>query len=183
MNIALESKLNRHKINYAQEGNRLILGASKVNFLRVFWFIILPFLGGLFILGYNIYALVTGERRSRSWLIMIGVFATAVYNYKKHRMTQAANKDTVILENNLIKIKNDDGVKTFDSRNTRGFEMKIQSLDDGISLGELQLIDNQGKCYPILGFQERGENYVRNDLDWYSDHLLTFIGLQESADE
>lgn len=177
----LESKLKQHRIPFTKEGSRYILQSAKIDFLRYLWSVVLPGVAGLALLAFNIYQLNTEGGRSRKWLLVIALFATCIYNYKNHRKTRKANSNTVILENNLIRIKDPESLQSFDSRNTHSIQGLVETMDDGVTIGQVQLLDLSGRAHTILGFKDKGEDYVKKDLQWYMNYFESYLQLESNA--
>lgn len=174
----LDAKLKQDRIPFTKEGSRYILQSAKIDFLRYLWAVVLPGLAGIGILAYNILQLSIEGGRSRLWIASIGFIATCLYNYNHHRKTRKANSNTIILENNLIRIKDQQSSQSFDSRNTHSIQGLVESMDDGITIGQVQLLDHSGKAHTLLGFKDRGEEFVKSNLQWYMNYFESHLQLE-----
>lgn len=177
----LESKLKQHRIPFTKEGSRYILQSAKIDFLRYLWAVVLPGLAGFGILAYNIFQLSIEGGRSRLWIASIGFIATCLYNYKNHRKTRKANSNTIILENNLIRIKDPQSLKSFDARNTHSIQGLMETMDDDVTIGQVQLLDAQRRAHTLLGFKNKRAERVQQDLEWYMNYFESYLHLENKG--
>jgi len=177
----LDAKLKQHRIPFTKEGSRYILQSAKIDFLRYLWSVVLPGVAGLALLAFNIYQLNTEGGRSRKWIAVAALIGTCIYNYKNHRKTRKANSNTVILENNLIRIKDPQSLKSFDARNTHSIQGLMETMDDDVTIGQVQLLDAQRRAHTLLGFKNKRAERVQQDLEWYMNYFESYLHLENKG--
>ncbi|QHI34843.1 hypothetical protein IMCC3317_01880 [Kordia antarctica] len=169
----LESKLKRLKISFAKVNGKITIGKPKVDYTQLFGLIILPIFLGL---AASIFLITSAPefRESYSGKIFGGIvlfFSIGVINILRILAKMKANKELKILEYKTIIIKTKEVSKRFDANNTKDFEYTIKKVDKETYEGKLFLIDTTSQKHLILGFDDENEQYVTDDLSWFSDYF------------
>ena len=175
----LEAKLKRHKISYSNENGKIVIGKPKTDLATIIGLIILPIAAGigicLMIILNNID--FSGANSGRIIAGIIFFFGTGFFYFSRLRSKKQANDNLKTLDHKVIKVKNEFGEFTFDSTNIENFEFSVEQIDEETFEGNLYLVDHEQRRHQILGFDDETEQYVLNDLKWFSEFFMTHVGL------
>jgi len=177
--LYLESKLKRLKISFSKENGRIIIGKSKIDYTILIGLIIFPILvtvGAL--LFYQISEPEVKEAYdTKIFGFIIFIFSIAVVNIVRMSTKMKANKTLKILGDNYISLKTKEASQRFDIENIIDFKYTMKELENEIFHGNLFLIDAQNQKHLILGFDGENEQYLSDDLQWFSDYLKKHVQL------
>ncbi|MFS4484406.1 hypothetical protein ACKGJY_15435 [Hyunsoonleella sp. 2307UL5-6] len=176
----LESKLKRHKISYSNENGKIVIGKPKTDYGTLIGLVALPIIGGIGICLLMILNNIEfiGANRGKIIAGIIFLFGTGFFNLSRIRAKKQSNDNLKTLDYKVIKVKNEFGEYTFDSKNIKDFEYSAEQIDEETYEGNLYLIDNEERRHQILGFDDENEKYVLNDLKWFSEYLMKHVELK-----
>ena len=106
------------------------------------------------------------------------MFGTGFFNLSRIKTKNQSNDNLKTLDYKTIKVKNEFGEYTFDSKNIKDFEYSTEQIDEETYEGNLYLIDKDERKHQILGFDDENEKYVLDDLKWFSEYLLNHVELK-----
>ena len=172
----LESKLKRYKISYSNENGKIVIGKPKTDYGTLIGLVILPV---VLALGICLFMFINNvEFRGKIIAGIIFLFGTGFFSYSRIKAKKQSNENLKTLDHKVIKIKNDFGEYTFDSKNIKDFEYFAEQIDEETYEGNLYLIDKEERKHQILGFDDENEKYVLNDLRWFSEYLINHVELK-----
>ncbi|WP_298425825.1 hypothetical protein [uncultured Kordia sp.] len=176
----LESKLKRLKISFSKENGKIIIGKSKVDYMVLFGFIILPIIIGIAaIIFINITTFEIALRAENKVIgVSVALLIVGVINIFRMLSKKKANQNKKILEDNVIKIIEDEQVQRFEASNISDFEYATKQLEDESFEAKLFLVDTKHQKHLILGFDGENEQYVLDDVFWFIDYFKKHLGLQ-----
>ena len=176
----LESKLKRHKISYAYENGKIIIGKSKIDYATLIGLVAFPIIAGigicLLLILNNIEFI--GSNRGKIIAGILFLFGTGFFNLSRTITKKQANDNLKTLDLKTIKVKNEFGQYNFDSNNIKNFEYSVAEINQETFEGNLYLIDKEDRKHQILGFDDENEKYVLDDLKWFSQYLMNHVELK-----
>ncbi|CAM1367936.1 hypothetical protein [Tenacibaculum xiamenense] len=178
----LESKLKRLKISYSRENNKIVIGKAKMDYPVFFGLIVLPSVIGIALLVFLLSDSSISYRISNGKVIgaLILLFGTAFFNISRMRAKSQSNQNLKILLNNSIQIKSSTTQVRLDSTNSKRFEPRIKEVQDDVLEGTLVLIDKSNNEHQILGFDSENEQYLEDDLKWFTNYFTEYLELNKN---
>mgnify|MGYP000315449323 CR=1 FL=1 len=172
--VLLQSKLKRLKISFNKEGNKTIIGKSKIDKTTLFGLVLFPLFTAIiaFILMVN-----TGFLYGKAVVFIIGLVLFAIFNFGRIGKKIGLNSSIKILENNAIKIKNNKELKKYDKKNTIDFYYEIKEVNiskEIVYQGTVFLKDIDNNTIQILGFDDEDEKLLKDDLNWLISYFKQF---------
>ncbi|CAL2085798.1 conserved protein of unknown function [Tenacibaculum sp. 190524A02b] len=175
--LILESKLKRCKIHFSNENGKIIIGKSKTDFTTIILLVILPVISAI---GVFLFVFLNNiEFKGKIIVGILFLLGTSFFNIWRLIVKKGLNNKLKILDDKIIKIRDESGQKIFGLYNIKGFEYLSKEIDEETYEGTLYLIDIENIKHQILGFDDENEQYVLNDLKWFSEYLANHVGLKD----
>ncbi|EDP95108.1 hypothetical protein U8527_12905 [Kordia algicida OT-1] len=175
----LESKLKRLKISFSKKNDKIIIAQSNTDYTILLGLIFLPIIAGIAILGF-LFPIdsVIRESHSRKVIVASILFISfGITNIIRMRSKSKANKLTKVLGHKEIILNTKEASKRFDTNNIKHFDYTIKKLDEQTYSGNLFLVDTQQNKHLILGFDAETEQYLIDDLKWFSNYFSAHVQL------
>lgn len=175
----LESKLKRLKISFAKENGNIVIGKSKIDLVALIVLIFFPIAlaTGAIVFMSTSELDFSGSGGGKIWALIIFLFAVGIVNGFRLMNKSKANKLRKILGHKTIKIQTKETILSFDANNIKDFEHTITQVDNEIFAGNLFLVDTNNNKHLLLGFDDENEQYVLDDLFWFSDYFKKHVEL------
>jgi hypothetical protein len=141
----------------------------------VFFPIALAICAGVFLMTSELD--FSGSNSGKIWGIMLFLCAVGIVNGFRMLNKSKANKMRKILGHKTIKIQTKETILNFDANNIKDFEHTLVRTDNEIFAGNLFLVDTNNIKHLILGFDDDNEQYVLDDLFWFSDFFKKHVEL------
>lgn len=175
----LESKLKRLKISYSNKNGKIIIAQSKIDYTVLLGLIFFPLFIGIATLIF--FLISSPELREahngKIFGVIIFLFSIGIVNIGRMLTKIKANKTSKILGYKEINVKTKETSQRFDSQNIKNFEYTMKQLDKEIYHGSLFLVDTENQKHLILGFDGENEQYLSDDLQWFSDYFEKHVQL------
>mgnify|MGYP003683670345 CR=1 FL=1 len=177
--ILLESKLKRLKISFSKENGKIVISKPTNDYTTLLGLIVFPILCGIAILGFLLPSdSVIRESHSRKVIaVSIILISIGIANIVRMRGKLKANKLNKVLGHKEITLNTKEVSKRFDASNVKHFDYTLKQLDNETYNGNLFLVDSQNNRHLILGFDGDTEQYVTDDLKWFSNYFSEHIQL------
>jgi len=176
----LESKFKRHKIKYQIQGNKIMIGKAKTNYIAVLGFIIAPlpiFLGIVYYISVQNIALIQ-KLSPKIMLIALSILSFSTFYAWKLIFKKRVNANTKTLYNKSLKIESKNAHQSFDKRNIKKIGFASNYTENETYEGGLFLLDDQDNIHPLLGFNDDNETYLNNDLKWFAEFFAKHLEIQ-----
>lgn len=180
MQKVLEAKLKRHKISYSIDGDKINIGKIKSDYITLFGYIVLPLLSafGLILLslyyGLDLFS-GTGVKVTAGALMLFGF---GIFNINKQKHKSDSNSDFKIIDSNSIIFENEFGIHEFKSSEIKDFIIQVEEVGEEVFLGSLFLLDNQDREFIIFTIEDNSQQYVANDLKWFSKYFIKKLNVK-----
>ena len=177
--LLLISKLKRHKIKYKIEGNKIVIGKARVDYLTLFGFIIIPVTvsASLIYFMINNIDLFLSSPIKISTLIVSSI-GISIFYILRLLSNRAMNLNTKTLYNQSIRFENKHFSTNLDKKNIKVIDYTCNYIEDDVYEGSLFILDINDNIFPILGFDDENERYVQSDLKWYVNYFYTFLNME-----
>lgn len=176
----LESKLRRHKISYSKNNEEIIIGQAKKDILT---YIVIGILPLAFVIWSVLYLIIyTNKFRLEMLHLLVAlIFLIGIgsFNLIKHHRKKNANRATKVFLKDKIIIKTPTKEHLLNSNTIKEIRVSNIPLDKENYEGNLFIVDTENKIHHILGFHDKNERYVSDDLQWFSDFILTQIRIKK----
>lgn len=173
-NTILQSKLKRLKINHQIDGDKVIIGKSKTDFITLITLVVAPVTIAVILIGIMLLESIGFNGKLLGFSLFL--FGTASFNINRIYNHKKANINTKILFNNTIKIENNNSDSiTIDSKSYKEFAYEIQEVNEETFHCLVYVIDNNNSKHKILGFDSSSEQYANDDLKWFQNYFKNFM--------
>lgn len=173
-----KSKLKRHRINYSIEGEKIILGKVKKDYLNNFLLGIFPMMLGLGLLVYYYFICTRFDpfiiHLLLGSIILIGY---GFFNFQKERRKRFFNDSIKIFEKGKITIDSKNDKIEITQANVHKVLCFTYPVKKDLYEGAIIIVDKKQIEYKILGLNDENERYLKNDLKIFYDFVLYEIGL------
>lgn len=170
------SILNRYKLAHRTLGvdDVELGGGHNIKFLKRYYFFIPLVIGSIII--------ITGFLIDFILLKFCGVpfLLYAIYGIGQINIAIKENRNTTVISNGEIKISNNDIVTTLYSKDIKEYEIKMESLDDELQLGDLLLIDIENNEHLILTLIDDELRILKDNLDFLKDFIQTKMNVTDT---
>jgi hypothetical protein len=169
----LQSKLKRHKISCIKEGQRIIIGKSKIDMTTLLGLVILPivFSLGLVYMFFAIDSELVIQNTFKILIAIVSLMITALFYLKRIVIKYKSNRSIKVLFNNQLKIND----LSFSSHNINHIYFKVREEKDELQ-GQLYILDKNDIQYLILEIDGNDEP-IANDLTWILNYIETYLNL------
>ena len=176
----LESKLKRLKISFSKKNGKIIIAQSKADYTILVGLIIFPIIAGIAVLGF-LFPVDSVIRESHSRKVIAGsivLVSIGIANIIRMMTKSKANKITKVLADKEIILNTKETSKRFDANNIKHFKYTTKQMDQEIYYGDLFLVDVQNNQHRILGFDGDTEQYLVDDMEWFSKYFEQHVQLK-----
>ncbi|MFK7749268.1 MAG: hypothetical protein AB8B65_12805 [Kordia sp.] len=175
----LESKLKRLKISFSKKNGKIIIWQAKLDYTILIGLILFPLLvaiaGIVFLFVEDIGLDASARKKIIGVIIFVG--AIAMTNCFRMFLKFKSNKATKVLGYKEIIIKNKDTSIRFDAATIDKFTFTINEVSEENYRGSLFLVDTKAQEHLLLGFDSESEQYIIDDLKWFSNYFEQHVQL------
>lgn len=181
-----EQKLKRHKVNFVKQDQRIIIKKANIDVQQLLIYFTMPLILGssivigviLFIIFYGIYLPKIRILYGLAFLSGFALIGFAYSSLLRIRKKKQENHASKILFNRKLTIETKQSGTTYDAENVLTIKNSIEIHGDNILMGNVFLIDKDGKKVTIISLEGFKSNHLRDDLVWIENFFKNYLALK-----
>ncbi len=177
----LESKLKRNKIHFLKDGNSIVIGKQKIDYLMLIGLGIFPIVSGtgILIFMFSNDILSEGGGTGKIIALSIGLMSTGLFTLSRLKNKKLNNSNHKTLSNSMLVVKNEFGEYRLTHSTIKDYQISIQQVSEDIFEGNLAIVDNENRVHQVIGMEDEKEQYVLDDLKWFSNFIAETLNVEK----
>ena len=177
----LESKLKRNKIHFLKDGNSIVIGKQKIDYLMLIGLGIFPIVSGtgILIFMFSNDILSEGGGTGKIIALSIGLMSTGLFTLSRLKNKKLNNSNHKTLSNSMLVVKNEFGEYRLTHSTIKDYQISIQQVSEDIFEGNLAIVDNENRVHQVIGMEDEKEQYVLDDSKWFSNFIPETLNVEK----